>query len=235
MKAFDASFISLALLPDSPAPVDPETNKPVDRASRRIEELIERLSDQGEKVIIPTPALSEFLVLAGPDGPAYLNELSTSSVFKIEPFDERAAIEAAHMQIAAKRKGDKKGGSESSWSKIKFDRQIVAIAKVNGADTIYSTDRDVERFGRSARVKVLNVYDLPSPMPEQLPLPDAEPTADAATSERSDGQDEAKPEPGQLPEGSDGPAAGPATPKNQKPSQKTASKTGKCHRQTAKD
>ena len=75
------------------------------------------------------------------------------------------------MTIAAIAAGDKKGGSSSSWSKVKFDRQIVAIAKVNGADTIYSTDDDVARFGRAAEIKVESVWDLPEPQPEQINIP----------------------------------------------------------------
>ena len=36
--------------------------------------------------------------------------------------------------------GNKKDGSGEPWAKIKYDRQIVAIAKVIGASAIYSDD-----------------------------------------------------------------------------------------------
>lgn len=171
MKAFDASFLSLALVPSARVPDDPSTGKPVERAQKRIEELIDKLSRLGEKILIPTPALSEFLVLAKSDGPVYLNEISQSSVFKIANFDERSAIEAAAMTAEAIAVHDKRGGSASSWAKVKFDRQIVAVAKVNGAETIYSTDSDVARFGDAAKVDVESVWDLPEPQPEQIDIP----------------------------------------------------------------
>ena len=63
MKVFDANFISLALVPNAPVPRDPSSDEPVERPQQRIEELLDRLSSQGEKVLLPTPALSEFLVL----------------------------------------------------------------------------------------------------------------------------------------------------------------------------
>ncbi len=170
MKVFDSSFLSLALRSDARAPNDPSTGKPVERAQQRIEYLIETLTNQGQKIIIPTPALSEFLVLAGDDGPMYLDRIGNSSVMRIKDFDERAAVEAAFLHIKAKNEGDKKSGSESTWAKIKFDRQIVAIAKVNGADKIYSTDRDVFNFGKDAGIAVENVYDLPEVPPEQIKI-----------------------------------------------------------------
>ena len=170
MKVFDANFLSLLLVPNAPVPDNPQTGKPVERVQERIEELVRSLDQQSKKILIPTPALSEFLVLVGSDAPRYLAELNTSSVFRIVDFDQRAAVEAAARTLQAKKQGDKKGGSESQWSKIKFDRQIVAIAKVNGADAIYSTDRDVVRFGRQAKIDVINVHDLPDPPPQQIDM-----------------------------------------------------------------
>lgn len=68
--------------------------------------------------------------------------------------------------------GDKRSGSTSPWAKIKFDRQIVAIAKVVGALTIYSDDDDIARLSRSAGIAVLRIQDLPlSPETSQLVLP----------------------------------------------------------------
>lgn len=91
MKVFDANFLSILLVPTAPIPNDPETKQPVERAQERIEELVTTLDGQNEKILIPTPALSEFLVLADKDGPHYLAELNKSSVFKIVDFDQRAA------------------------------------------------------------------------------------------------------------------------------------------------
>ena len=201
MKVFDAGFISLLLAPSAPAPIDPKTSKPVERIQQRVEELVSQLDEQGEKVLLPTPALSEFLVLAADDGPQYLTEINRSSVFKVVDFDQRAAVEAAILTRSAKDKGDKKGGSTSPWDKIKFDRQIVAIAKVNGADAIYSTDKDVVRYGKDAGVRVFGVVDLPEPPPEQLPL----------TYEARD-QETPEPESADIPGSGNGPPEGQAAP-----------------------
>ncbi|WP_154820077.1 hypothetical protein SR858_26740 [Duganella zoogloeoides] len=55
------------------------------------------------------------------------------SAFIIVPFDEKAAVECAINVADALAAGDKKGAERRTLAKIKFDHQIVAIAKVNGA------------------------------------------------------------------------------------------------------
>ena len=133
MKSFDTAFLSLLMVPNAWAPRDPATGKPIEKAQERIEELVRLLDEQNEKILILAPALSEFLVLAAEAGPQYLAELNMSSVFRIVDFDQRAAIEAAALTIEAKRKGGKQEFI-GTREEIKFDRQIVACAKVNGAD-----------------------------------------------------------------------------------------------------
>jgi hypothetical protein len=65
----------------------------------------------------------------------------------------RAAIEA----------GGKRGKAKGPWSKVKVDRQIVAIAKVHGAETIYSDDGDVRSLGEDSGIAVTRIVDLPVP------------------------------------------------------------------------
>lgn len=117
--------------------------------------LLRTLDKAREKVIIPTPALSEVLIGAGDAAPKYLELISSSSRFKIAPFGERAAVEAAAAHREAIRAGDKKEGSPS-WQKVKFDRQIVAIAKVEGATRIYSNDDDIRRYVIGDHIEVSN-------------------------------------------------------------------------------
>jgi hypothetical protein len=57
---------------------------------------------------------------------------------------------------------------------VKFDRQIVAVAKVNGAHTIYSDDDDVRKFATKAAMKVIATWDLPVPE-SKTPLFDGPP------------------------------------------------------------
>jgi len=135
---------------------------------------------------VPAPALAEFLIFAGDDAPLYLEKLRENSVFRVEPFDERAAIELAHVEITARRRGNKRTpADESPWQKVKFDRQIVAIAKVNGATCIYSTDPDVIKHAADFGMDAKTIADLPKPPAVQENLafgtgqPDAPPDATA--------------------------------------------------------
>lgn len=50
-----------------------------------------------------------------------------------------------------------------NWSKVKFDRQIVAIARVEGAERIYSNDDDIKRLGASDGIEVMMLDDLELP------------------------------------------------------------------------
>ena len=56
---------------------------------------------------------------------------------------------------------------------MKYDRQIVAVAKVCGATTIYSDDKDVRTLAKTVKIEVIGVADLPLP-PEKAQM-DLEP------------------------------------------------------------
>ena len=155
---FDASFL-VALL-------DPKVKGDGD-IDARVGFLVRSLEKARKKIIVPTPALSEVLIGAGDAAPKYLEIISRSSRFKVVPFGTRAAVEAAAAHRDALRAGDKREGSSSSWMKVKFDRQIVAIAKVEGADAIYSNDEDIERFSARDNLEVVKLNQLPFP-PEKL-------------------------------------------------------------------
>src|SRR5262249_10333410 len=128
MVAFDTSTIVLTLDPDrARKPLDPATLMPLTNANARVDFLISRLEDAGETILIPTPVLSEFLVRAGPNRNDYINKFVSSKNFTIAPFDQRAAIELALLNdpdlISGKVLSD-----TVTWAKLKFDRQVVAIA-----------------------------------------------------------------------------------------------------------
>ena len=67
------------------------------------------------------------------------------------------------MTKAAIDRGDKKDGSDATWAKVKYDRQIVAIAKVNSASAIYSDDINLTSFARRNGLRVISVVDLNVP------------------------------------------------------------------------
>ena len=163
--AFDASILLPLLFPEVQGPIDAATKEPIDHCRERIDQLVLDLEKSHTKVIIPTPALSEILVHADSAGPKYLEQLRQSRAFKLEPFDERAAAEVAMMIRADLKKLGKKRGRQiqDTWAKVKFDRQIVAIAKVNGAATLYTEDRGVRSFAEDSGIAVVGIMDLPLP------------------------------------------------------------------------
>ena len=164
MVVIDATTLLLMLRPGTPVPGGPNGLPPVDRAKERIEYLVQRLDKAKTKIIIPAPALSEVLIRAGADGSVQIIErLQRYAVFSIEPFDTRASIEVAAMSREALAKGNKRGQSEATWAKVKYDRQIVAIAKVHGATAIHSDDGDIDTLCKRAKITMVRLAELPLP------------------------------------------------------------------------
>ena len=163
MAVFDATALLHFLEPNAPAPRDPGTNTPVADAKQRIDYLIEALEQKQETISIPTPVLSEVLVHAGDAGPQYLEILDSSRWFRIVPFDHRAAVELAAMTREAIASGDLRAGTDTTRAKLKFDRQIIAIARVEGQATVYSDDEDIKKLGAPLGLTVIAVYELPQP------------------------------------------------------------------------
>lgn len=162
MVAIDASMLILFLNNQADGPRD-EHGKPIPYARKRVEYLIARLDRSGTKVAIPTPALSEVLVRRGPTEAQKIVEiLNRKAVFSIESFDQLAAIELALMLKSEMGRKRVKDGPDT-WAKLKFDRQIVAITKVRGIDTIYSDDGGIKTVGERAGITVTATADLPLP------------------------------------------------------------------------
>lgn len=166
MVVFDSSVFLLVLDPDTRPPIDPVTGKPLLKAAERIEYLIDNLTADKKKIIIPTPVLSEVLVHAGDAMQPYIDTLNGQAVFRVVPFDQRAAIEVALAMRDAIRRGGHRidaANPDSTKTKIKFDRQIVAIAKAEGAEVIYSDDEDVHAYAKIAGLNSLRTADLDLP------------------------------------------------------------------------
>ena len=170
MVAIDSTFLALMLHEKALPPQDPSTKKPVERVMDRIEKLLEDLDSESERIILPTPVLSEFLILVGKDGPGYLDKISGMKTILIKPFDEKAAIELAAREVEDREKGSKRGGSANPWAKLRFDRQIVAIAATNEAKRIYSDDEDVRKFATRLRIDVIRTWELQLPPAKQIDI-----------------------------------------------------------------
>lgn len=169
MVLFDTSILSLVLHPGAKGPTD-SSGKLIPEARERAQYLVQVLDEGKTMIIIPTPALAELLVIAGSAGPKYLDVINGRSCFKIADFDTRAATEVALQIRNAKETGDKRQGSTSTWAKAKFDRQIVAIGKVEGVTTIYSDDEDIQKDSSDSGIEAKGTKDLPSPPASQPKL-----------------------------------------------------------------
>lgn len=143
MIAIDANILSLILYPEASVPDDYRTKQPIPMAHRRAEQLIEQASARNEAVLIAAPILAEVLVVVADKIEEYITEFEQSATLRIKPFGTRAAVELAIRTKAARDSGDKKDGVQDTWAKVKYDRQLMAIAKVEGAMEVFSTDAGV--------------------------------------------------------------------------------------------
>ena len=158
----DSSALALLINPAATPPIDPSTGLRVAHARARIEALVAGLG-ASDAVVVPTPVLAEVLVRAEEGAPGILEQLGGIARVRVRPFDERAAIEVALMTREAIRAGHKSGGSDQPWQKVKFDRQIIAIARVAGATKLYADDGNLARFARLVEMDVVSTWDLPVP------------------------------------------------------------------------
>lgn len=137
--------------------------KTPDLIRARLNHLLETAAKNKQRILIPTPALAEFLVRTDDATTEWLNELEKKSAVEVCAFDRRAAFECAFIERGAHQKGDKKHGSDSAYQKVKFDRQIVAIAKSRNAGLIVSDDDSLRRVSLSVGLQVSKIEELPVP------------------------------------------------------------------------
>lgn len=142
----------------------------VERVQERIDYLVQTISQKKGKILIPAPSLAEFLLLAEDQYIDYLTIIRRKAVFEIVGFDDPEAVELAEHW---KKHGDGKKlkpNTMDSWAKLKFDRQIIAIARTRRADCIYSIDQGLHDLAQQVNVKSCGLADLQLPPPRQLKL-----------------------------------------------------------------
>jgi hypothetical protein len=165
LVVFDSNVLLPVLRPGLPPPLDPKTGKPVEHFDEKLAYLVGTLSRSRSTILIPAPVLTEVLCRAGAAGPALAQQLQQAP-FQVAPFDIRAAIDCADLlafHFARKGNGRSKSGAQGApggRDKVKFDRQVVAIAKSRAVDAIYSDDEDVAKEGARVGVKVVRTSDL---------------------------------------------------------------------------
>lgn len=169
MVVFDTSFLALAFDAQFKAPVDPETGEVMEDCKARISQLVELLSEQKVRILVPTPVLAEYLVRAGLDREKRLTEFTASRAFSVAPFDTRAAVECALLS-EQELKAPSLQSEEETRAKVKFDRQIIAIAKARNTARIYTGDRGLANCAKRNGLAVTMTWELPKPTMIQQPL-----------------------------------------------------------------
>ncbi|HTW64714.1 MAG TPA: hypothetical protein VME17_08880 [Bryobacteraceae bacterium] len=162
MVLFDAAILSIAIDPRAITPSDFRTGQPIPQARERVDALIASLEQDNEAIVIPTPALAEALTTLAEKAIELTEQIEQRACFRIKPFGKRDAIEVAMRTRAAILAGDKREGIADSWQKVKYDRQILAIAKTENVSAIYSTDRGVHEHGKLWGIPVLHLADVPT-------------------------------------------------------------------------
>ena len=162
MVVFDTTATVLLIDQNAKPPSDPATMLPLTDCKKRIEFLIKQLSTAKIRILIPTPVLSEFLVKSGPNKNDYLKEFLSSPHFKVGDFNQRAAIELAYLEDSDLNSGRLLNDTETK-AKVKFDRQIIAIAKVHESTTIYTGDNKLASVAKRNGLDVVMVWEIPLP------------------------------------------------------------------------
>jgi hypothetical protein len=126
----------------------------------RMNRFIQRLGAINGYIVIPTPAIAEYLVRADMEGVALFEELLRLPRTVVGAFDYKAALELRLLDLAERSRGDKKGGVDAPWQRIKVDRQIVAIGRSHRCNLIISSDRGLLANAQRAGILACNVDDL---------------------------------------------------------------------------
>jgi len=170
MVVFDTSVLAIAFDANAKVPTDPHTGELLTRCKERIDLLLNGLSKAKQRVLIPTPVLAEYLVMGGLDKDKRLQEFTNSKAFAVAAFDIRAAVECSEIEDGAS-KSKRLLTEVESKAKVKFDRQIIAIAKARGAKTIYTGDDGLAKCAQKNNLSVIMTWELPLPLPKsQLEL-----------------------------------------------------------------
>lgn len=136
----------------------------MERAKTRIDFLVQSLSKSKDRILIPTPVLAEVLVGAGPSRiPELVARIEKLAAFRVASFDQVAAVELALLKESPKNKAPSTLTPVQTKAKLKFDRQIVAIAKVNSASAIYSDDDGLCNVCANNGLKTVRTWELELP------------------------------------------------------------------------
>lgn len=144
---------------------DPKTGRVIEDGFRRAEALIERVETLKAVAIIPAPVLAEYLIGLEPKTyQLHLDIINGSASIEVIPFDQSAAIECA---LLVNEQEKKMMNAEAQQAKLKFDRQILAIAISSGAKELWTHDKTLYRRCAASCIVPMSLADI-DPKPEQM-------------------------------------------------------------------
>ena len=123
----------------------------------RINGLLAETRGRRKRLIIPSPALSEFAAKAKQEE---IDFLLSQPVFQIAAFDAKAALECGELLRAWANGLD---GSKKDRHKAKFDMQILAIAKAHGARLLVTGDANLRNKATKQGIEAKEIKELPIP------------------------------------------------------------------------
>jgi predicted nucleic acid-binding protein len=151
---------------------NPRNNEEIDNVPLRAKALKEQIEQRGDVIVIPAPVLAEYLIGIKPENHhEHINLINSMSCFEMAPFDEISAIECARLPSyqELKRLFSSSENEQNTASKVKFDRQIISIAKAMNVEEIWSHDNNVFKKCTESGITVKSLADIPLP-PEQYSL-----------------------------------------------------------------
>lgn len=169
----DATFLLYLFAPTGQVGVPLDSNdQPITMAKERVQGLVDELEKIGATIIVATPALSEIMIRSGVQaGQTWLGMMNKSKAFKVVAFDAKSAIEVALMSGHAVKGENGHVASDGTHAKLKYDRQIVAIAHTEGATTFYTDDRNQTNLAKRFGMTVKGLADCPIPTTAaQIPM-----------------------------------------------------------------
>lgn len=126
-----------------------------DGRDSRIRGLIADARATRSRLIVPAPVFAEFAVKARDKE---LEFITGQHVFKLVPFDAVAALECGFLIRDVFTQESKKDRHA-----IKFDLQILAIAKVSRATRLVTNDRQLRNRSISLGIPAISILELPVP------------------------------------------------------------------------
>ncbi|WP_447928061.1 hypothetical protein [Vreelandella sp. EE27] len=149
----------------------PRTDEVIENPEGRAEALLDLMNTKADRILIPTPALSEILVRVEDHElhREYLSVINSMACFDLINFDAISAINCAQLVNNSELKQLK--GVDDPKKKVSFDRQIIAMTQAYGGDELWTHDKKMLAKAEAVGIVVKSLADVASNM-SQMELPE---------------------------------------------------------------